>query len=522
MARRFPVKAFITVTIITALLTSCQSPRIRKEKPETIRVMILYTNDMHGAIKPVKARWINEVEPPFAGGMAVLASVVSKIKSTSRFPRAEYLLLDAGDIFQGTPEGDLTEGKLSIELMNYMDYDAAAVGNHEFDRGVEKLIALSRLAQFPFLCANLIADDTGRNPDYVQPYIISDCGGVRVGIIGILTDSTPECLAYTPEGLTFDDERKTIKKYIEELEELNINFIMLLTHVGFEEDKKLASEFDSVDIIIGGHSHTRLPDAYVDTETGVIVCQTGAKCITLGVLDVTFDTATGRILRWDNRLIELLVEKYGEDETVRNIIENYSKEIDKLMDKYVGTLTKPLNKEERLDECGSSGLGNFITYVMRKTTGSDIAFHNRTGIRYNLPSGKLTKRDVYKVAPFGNTLVTMRLGGDQVRRILDNNLTSASFLEFSGLALRLRKTGDGKIVINDIYVNGKPIEDNHLYSVVTNSFLASRGDGHGRFSEARDVVDRGYLLRDRIEEYISENDPLDPLEFLKSVNIKED
>ena len=163
------------------------------------RLIILHTNDIHGQVQPMAARWIDPDDPPLLGGFEALAYTIEEIRTNTALEGAGFLLLDAGDIFQGTPEGNLTEGRIVVDWMNRLSYDAVALGNHELDYGQQVIGDLARRAHFPFLAANVIDRRLGQRPAWVRPWIIRHTGGLAVGIVGLTTSDMTNLV--TPEPL---------------------------------------------------------------------------------------------------------------------------------------------------------------------------------------------------------------------------------------------------------------------------------------------------------------------------------
>ncbi|MCG2678282.1 metallophosphoesterase, partial [bacterium] len=200
---------------------------------------------MQGRILPYEARWVEEEKKPLVGGSAALATCLKGMRYD--------LLLDAGDFFQGTPEGDFTGGEAVMEVMNELGYDTLIIGNHDYDQGNEVIKRLANIARFPFLGANIIDERTGKRVEYALPYIIKEIRGIRFGIFGITTP-TSYC-----EGLKFAEVLPYAEKCLEELEE-KVDIIIGLTHLGIDKEEKekitdyqLAESAPGIDVIIGGH-----------------------------------------------------------------------------------------------------------------------------------------------------------------------------------------------------------------------------------------------------------------------------
>ena len=256
-----------------------------------VKLTILHTNDMHSRIDPFPA---NDPKYPGMGGMARRAALIHKIRSEEK----NVLLLDAGDIFQGTPYFNLYGGKPELQLMSKMGYDAATIGNHDFDNGIEGLAERLPDMNFPFLNVNYNFTDTPLEKK-VLPYRIFKKGGLKIGVFGIgiklqgLVDQKLYGNTRYEDPIPFAENISEILK-----RDHNCDLIICLSHLGYKyEEKKisdeiLAQESSYIDLIIGGHTHTFLdnPVMYINKkEKKVLVAQVGWAGIKLGRIDYFFD-----------------------------------------------------------------------------------------------------------------------------------------------------------------------------------------------------------------------------------------
>jgi 2',3'-cyclic-nucleotide 2'-phosphodiesterase (5'-nucleotidase family) len=159
---------------------------------EPVRIVIVYTNDIHGGIDPAEATFMDPEFPPLLGGGASLATLVKKMRDHAEAEDKGFLLIDTGDIWQGTPVGNLRSGEVVMEFMNRLGYDVWSPGNHEFDTGIEDAFKIMNMAEFPVLAANLRDTRTGKVPEPAVPYIIKEIKGIKIGMIGLITEETPQ------------------------------------------------------------------------------------------------------------------------------------------------------------------------------------------------------------------------------------------------------------------------------------------------------------------------------------------
>jgi 5'-nucleotidase len=262
---------------------------------------ILYTNDTHARLDPFPA---NATQFAGLGGIARRASLVKKIRSQ----QSHVLLLDAGDVFQGTPWFDVYGGKVDLKLMTEMGYDAMTIGNHEFDRGPEGFADAAQKAGFPILSANYNVQKTAMNP-FVQKFIVREVEGFRVGIFGLGIQLSgvvhPDLygdVRYRDPVIWADGMVNSLRTYH------NCDYVICLSHLGFQykdgriDDIELAGRVKGIDLIIGGHTHTFLdqPKSVVNTGGSTLVTQAGHSGVRLGRIDLNFKPGTRDIKTSDS------------------------------------------------------------------------------------------------------------------------------------------------------------------------------------------------------------------------------
>jgi 5'-nucleotidase len=284
-------KSFIKKTLIAGLGWSMAGNGHSLFASSDRRITILHTNDTHSHLDPF---------PPGAGkyaglgGIARRAAIIKKIRSEN----PHTLLLDAGDAFQGTPYFEFYKGSLSYKLMSKLGYNAATLGNHEFDYGVDNLTKAAKKANFPLVCANYNFTNTSLR-SMVQPFIIRNVNDIKVGIFGLGVKFRGLVSAAHHKGIYYQDPVETSTNMVQILCELHkCDMVICLSHLGFDYkddricDKKLARQVNGIDLIIGGHTHTFLPKPYVVQKADnnpTIVTQVGFGGIELGRIDFIFD-----------------------------------------------------------------------------------------------------------------------------------------------------------------------------------------------------------------------------------------
>ena len=461
----------------------------------TITIHIYHTNDIHGWIMARPSSYgPNELH----GGAAALAAVY-------RADRGPKLLLDAGDWFQGTPEGTLTKGRAMADIFNAIPYDAVAVGNHDFDFDEARLEELAREIKIPVLSANIRRQKDHARVDYVLPWIIKDVAGVKIGLFGLLTTKM-RYLTFPKniEGLEFRREVDEAKDAVKALRARGATVVIAITHMGFEKndgpsfegDQTLASEVPGIDLIVGGHSHTALKESIKDATYGTVIVQAGSYLMAVGKVDLEVDSATGRAVSARGRLIALRTDKTGQDPQILKIVERYAQEIGHELDVVLATATRALPSDRHAE----SALGDWMTDCERRWAKTDLAFQNAGGIRAPMPAGPVTRRTIFNIMPFENYIVKLNMRGGLVSEALEHGVGNApGVLQLSGLQVSYNASRPAGKRLVSASIGGKLLDDRASYSAAAVDFMVKGGDGYSAFDRAERQDATGVLLRDVLE-----------------------
>lgn len=472
------------------------------------RLVILHTNDIHGHLAAEEAWWINPNFPPPIGNAAAVATIIREERERAEKNGWGFLLLEGGDIFQGTPLGEFTKGRAVVNFMNLMGYDAMTVGNHDYDKGQEVLRDLITAARFPALGANLLDSLTGRTVDYLKPYIILERGGLKIGLFGLITHylrgmSTPEHI----RGLEIAKESATARMMVDTLRAQGVDLVIGLLHTGFRHDKAIADTVPGIDVIIGSHSHTGLRTAYEDPRHHTIIVQTYGHLTTIGKLELMIDPESKQIVGYQSELKELFAEAVPQDSAVNRMVTQAAALAEEGFDQKLG---EALSDIKRGGGDRESAIGNLICDAMLEATGSEIAFQNSAGIKADLMRGDITYRNVYKVDAFGNYLVTMELTGSQVIKACETSVLGYhAIFQVGGLKMTYDTRKPVWKRVTSVTVGGKPIDPDQVYRVVTNNFLGAGGGNYKVFQEGTNRQDTYIQLRQALSDYITKHSPVD-------------
>ncbi len=436
-------------------------------------VTVMHTNDLHGHYLPERADWLPG--EPQIGGFVRMEQEVRSIRLAKG--RNNTMLLDGGDILTGTPLTAIKEegawGTPMLRFMEALGYDAWAIGNHEFDRGLENLALLTSKAPFAALSANLRAKG-GKDPlfpaqGFSRVFTVND---VRVGVIGATTDGLRSLVSPADwarmQALPAAD---TVRAEVEALDP-QTDLLIALTHLGVDYDKKLAAAVPGLDLIVGGHSHTRLTEAARQGDTWIV--QAGSYGRSLGVVEL--DVADDRIAAFHYELRDLVPDTaaVAPDASLVGLADHYRTNIDTLYGEVLGKSLVKLDKEYAHE----SALGRWITDALRVTSHTDVGIYNGGGLRSEIVPGEVTRRHLFECFPFENAVMTFSITGEQLVGMVLKNISADAdgkhaFMSLGGVSWTWRlNAGAPEVVTLD--VGGQPVDLNRTYSAASTSYIVDQ------------------------------------------------
>jgi len=464
------------------------------------QLAILHTNDTHAQFEPAPATWVQKNPKPLIGGMTALEYFISK----EREKQQPILLLDAGDIMTGTPIAKIVRDGVTgggyMDMLNMIGYDAMTIGNHEFDEGQENLLRLAAAAQFDVLSANLYQNDRLITQ---KPYAIYTVGGVKVGVIGLILSRLFDDVAKKNlDGIRVQDPAAAAQTFINEIDP-QTDLIVLLTHQGVEEDLALADRIRGADVIVGGHSHSRLQEPI--RRNGLLVVQADSKTRYLGRLELTVQADTVADYRY--QLIPTWVDSVrNPNPRMQELVRQYKERIDEEYGKPLGKLKVDWRRSNQQE----SNIGNYLTDVVRSSVGVDFAVLNSGGIRKDLNKGVLRKLDIVEILPFSNYVVKFTCSGAELRTMVESNARATlrqepGILQVSGLSYAFRITKGGTVEIEWIKVNGRALDDHKTYTGATVDFIIY-GQAEKYFGFPVQTGEAtGFLLADLVMDYVQKH-----------------
>ena len=475
------------------------------------QIDVLSTNDFHG-----------KVEAGYEAGAAKLMGAINHYRNANR---RGTILVDGGDSYQGTPISSLNNAEPVIEFMNEARYVAQAVGNHEFDWGIEELKRINQETYFPIMAANIVNKDTGELVEWAEPTRMIPADGVKIGIIGI---STPDTKGTTMPSniaeLEFTDPAAAIEKYSAQLRDQGAELVIVVSHLpgttdyeSGEVSGELVETAKEVDVngIVGGHSHHTVT-AVVNDNPIVEAYKHGRE---LGNLRFFINKETGRVYNavpMSHPVRESVIE-IKEDPEIAQMVRKYQKELEPIMSEVL------IETEEKLVSSYDtiSKVGALATDAMAQEVDADIAFQNPGGLRIDLPAGEVNVGHIYELLPFGNTIVTGEMTGEQIVSILEQSFTfEKGMLQHSGLKVEYDADQPKyERVVSAALPDGTPLKMDQTYTVATNNFLAEGGDGFATFTEV-DFTEQYIKVRDALIEHLRqlEEIEIDPAQRMKEVD----
>ncbi|MGM0600091.1 MAG: bifunctional metallophosphatase/5'-nucleotidase, partial [Candidatus Rifleibacteriota bacterium] len=430
----------------------------------------------------------------------------------------QALVLDAGDLFQGTPFFNFFKGEACFKVAKACGYDATTLGNHEPDLGLENLLEQLQASGLRLLCCNVFYRNNDK-PAF-QPYQVFRRQGRNIAVIGSIGDDAWAGIGVKCKAKLYAKPQiETVSRYAKRIRD-HVDLIIVLSHAGFEYDKLMAANIPEIDLIIGGHSHTELfePVLIKNSTTsnscqnglnGTIVAQAGRYGIFLGIIDLMLED-NGTISAYSGHL-ELIDQKYKPQETgkVSQIVSYYNKQLEKEMSKVVGHTELPLSYPKKQKEDHLLPMGTFTATAMKETTNADICLVNSGGIRAGIEAGPITKREVFEALPYDNTAVNFLMTGKQVKEMLQymcNNYIELEGYQWAGISGTMNLTTNK---LENIRVNGEPIDAKKVYRVCTSSFVANGNLGGDRlFASVEGIEDSGIFMREAAIQFIENQQKL--------------
>ncbi len=457
---------------VAAGTTTGAAPETIAPPGDSILLRILATNDFHAAMDSRPQPWSNR-RP--VGGAAALAGMMNRVAAECG---CATLRLDGGDVMQGEPASNLAYGRSMVDVYNAMGYAAVAIGNHEFDWGIDTLAARIRQAHYAWLAANIREVPGRTRPAWALPWTIVTAGPRRVAVVGYTTPGTVTSTNPNNVARLGFLGAATLDSAIAAARAQHPDFVVVVAHEGAfcNADAGCRGAIVDVanalrnkpDLIVSGHTHS-LVNTVVN---GIPIVQARSHGSALGIVDF-LAADSGRTPRV--RVETVWADRETADSGVARIVENAELAVRPLTDRPVGTLAQDLPREG-----DQYALGDMVADALREAAGADVALVNNTGIRAPLMAGPVTWGQAYTVLPLGDWVVKMPVTGAVLRQALEHALGSNETLaSISGMTLRVNKSAPaGQRLVSATLADGRVLADDAVYTLATFDFLADGGSGY--------------------------------------------
>jgi 5'-nucleotidase / UDP-sugar diphosphatase len=466
--------------------------------PDTICISILHTTDLHGHVLPTSDYNGN----PDCGGLARCATQIRRWRDEN----PNSLLIDVGDVYQGTDVSFGNKGALMIDLLNHLKYDAWVVGNHEFDWGMECFENALQQSNMPVLAANMLVEGkpAGEFPDAKHPFakiqlfILKEIAGIKIAIIGVTTPGMPFWL--WPEftrGLDFRHPVEPVRRAIASAKSRGADAIVLTGHMGLKTRTggddfansvmALTSEFPDVGVFIAGHTHQDIPSRLTN---GVLFTQADHFGIHVGRVDLLFDRNSKKLLRRE-AICELMDKRFGFDPMVISRAKSQLAESEVTLCEPIGELAETLRGRSRSGRPSDVerliGAAIMETLLQRNVP-IDGVMHGTFDDKADLVAGRKTVNDVWNLIPYENYIVTAQLSPEEIKVAMEDVFASHEKRNLLGFEVKTDGRGDNCKIVSMTLANREPLDRNKKYVIALNSFDARSGGHH--FMKLRGFLER--------------------------------
>lgn len=473
-------------------------------------LIIFHTNDVHGYAREVRDE---QGRLTHIGYPRVKAYI-------DKQPAGHKMLLDAGDVLHGQPLAVVTRGEAIARMLEILNYDALAAGNHDFDYGLPRLMQLRDKYGLNFIAANIIEKEDGA--PLLPSHILKDFGGFKVGVFGLSTPATP--LSTSPGNVrpvvfgSAEDAAEIAGIMVHKLKkELGADLVIALTHLGTNPQNEpsaqdIARGAPGIDLIIDGHSHSEVAGLMVG-ETMIV--SAGAFLKNLGQVTVSRDSNGRPVLA--PRLIK--AREFGSvtpEPILDTLIAELSAELDKDLARVAASTPFALDGEREHVRNTSTNFGRILCAAIRKATRADAAIFNGGGIRASIGPGEITRGELLTALPYGNYALTVRIKGSDLLKALNNGLAQPNgggFPQFYGLRVTARETksyaADGSIIrrgrVESVEIGDRRLDPEAFYTIAVNDFMYDGGDGYDVFAKYPSQTHR--MADEILLDYLAQTDP---------------
>ena len=506
------IALLMTVSILSPGLSSAAQAATGAKVFDLIEI-----TDFHGTLEDSSSR-------PVAG---VIAQNIKDIKSTNP---DRTLIIGGGDLYQGTPVSNVLKGVPVQKVMSSIGMEVTALGNHEFDWGLDTVINTTmKDAKYSIICANLYDKTTSKR--VFEPYKIIEKDGVKIGLIGAITPSTAtKVLAKYMQNYDIKDIASEINGLVSEVKSKGANVVLAVIHEGDNLDGKTGPIFDiankliGIDALFGGDSHSIL-NTTINGIPSYIANNAGKGFIRAKM------TVDGSKVTFAGEYIDIYTDKPNGyksakpvvDAEVKAIVDAAKVELGPTFNEVIGVAAQDLTRTQTDSPYGESFLGNWACDIIKIKSGADVGMQNNGGLRIDIPKGNITVGTVFTFMPFDNEICVIEMTKAQIKVVLEQAFAdNGKGIQLSGIKVKYDSSRPSLSRVIDITrENGAAISDSEKLKVATNDFMATGGDGFAGFVDANAVtpfVNTHILVRDALIEDVKAKGTVATLQNSRIIN----
>jgi 5'-nucleotidase / UDP-sugar diphosphatase len=479
-------------------------------EPSDDAFVILHTGDLHAHFLP------SVHDGKVVGGALALSATAERVRGD--WGQDRVLMLDAGDLLSGTPIDEYVvqgaHGGAMVELLGHMGYDGWVLGNHEFDRGLSNTSAVVAASSVPVLSANLSAPGGGPLFDELLPHRVYQVGGFTVGVVGATTEALHR-LTGDELAVGVGSVEAAVSASLAAMGKVDVS--VALTHIGLQEDVDLARDVPELDLILGGHTHSRLTEPKRIGDTWIV--HTGEYARGMGILEVR-PKGEGAVA------VDYQLEEPTSGEGARKQVAEFTQRWGRVIDREWGRPVGETSLAITRDGGAETPLGRFVGQVLREQTGADVGVTNLGGLRADLAEGILTRQDLYALFPFGNDVVVADVkGGDLVALGIRNSMARlepgrAAAMQQNGLTYVYReRLGVAELV--SVQVGGKRVDPSATYRIATSSFVWTHWQRMMGAKPAGKVTSTNTTMLETTEQWLAKNGPVSMIPAAPGIRVDE-
>ncbi len=471
------------------------------------KLTLLHSNDMHGDFLA------DNVDKKLLGGVSLLSGYVNKTRREEK----NVIYTISGDMFRGSVIDAEFKGMSTIEIMNMLAPDVVTLGNHEIDYGIAHLLFIEKCAKFPIINANLFISTN--HARLFRPHFLMEIDGMKVLFIGIITE---DVLSQTKQDsligsfVNIYEVVEEVEKICDSYKQTDVDLTVLLTHIGFEEDKRLAAKLPrelGIDMIIGGHSHTVLEEP--ERVNDILIAQAGTGTDQIGRFDLEIDTDTNSIDNFRWQLVPIDDSHCPRDTALEDVILKYKTQTDEKYGRIVTKLLRQLTHPSRTRE---TEVGNLFADIIKESLGVDIMLLGSGSIRNEYFGPIVEFGELTEIFPYDDAVYLLKVTGAQLKQMIKHILRDDAFeghTEFyqysDGVEIKYNKARRELISFNFC---GEPLDDNKVYTLGLQKFHYTNLEDFLGITDAEVERNGGVKViatsvRNILEEYLSTHQNLD-------------